>query len=484
MIKRLDNRSLVENAPSEPAATSWKSPSTAASNPVLTAGYLLLLGYVFLAFSRVLDVLLPGLRLPLFLYISMFLATLLSGCLLRFLGTSIGRWLFALSLWLIVTIPFSTWPGGSAPYVVDTYRSFIFAAVILGLTVEMPQVYKLIRVIAYSILVGALLSFGFGELSYGRLILPKGTFGDPNQFAMTLLFSLPFWMWIAQGLAFPAKLAPYLCMAPVFIAFLKTGSRGAGLGFVAFCAVGFWQAPLSRKAPLLLLMLVVPVVSLAFLPSYLKERYFTFFRADTAEVSSEREREMLEGADVGSSQGRLILLVESIQMTGAHPLFGVGAGQFAYQAWQGRRERGIPGIYNVTHNTFTQISSELGVPGLIMFLGLLISCFRAIGAVKRLKSSKLYRPPPRVIETADSLFLALVVLTVCACFLSLAYGPLFFVVPAVIAVFHRAVQNALPGWRVVPVPVSPATATLHRPSAARIPGLAAPGFGRSLSHPK
>src|SRR5215469_11067811 len=168
MTKGLENHSLGENAAPAPASSSRKG-SPVASNPLLTFGYFLLMAYVFLAFSRVLDVLVPGLRLPIFLYIAMFLATLLSGCLLRFLKTSIGRWMFALSLWLIVTIPFSTWPGGSAPFIIDTYRSFIFAAVILGLTMEMPQVYKLIRMLAYSILVGAALSFAFGELSLDRI---------------------------------------------------------------------------------------------------------------------------------------------------------------------------------------------------------------------------------------------------------------------------------------------------------------------------
>jgi O-antigen ligase len=482
MTKGLENSSPGEKSTPVPPSRGGSSPVS--SNPILTVGYFLLIAYVFLAFSRVLDILVPGFRLPLAIYVSMSVATLLSGCFFRFLKTSIGRWLFVLSLWLLVTIPFSTWRSGSLPYVVDTYRSFVFAAVIIGLGIEMPQVYRLIRIIAYSILVGAALSFSFGELSYGRLIMHQGTFGDPNQFAMTLLLGLPFWLWIAEGVSFPAKLAPYICMMPIFIAFLRTGSRGGGIAFVAFCAILFWQAPLARKAPMLLLMVVVPLVSLAFLPRYIRERYFTFFSADTAQVSTEREREMLEGADVGSSQGRLILLIESIELTLAHPLFGVGAGQFADQAWQDRRRRGLPTIYNVTHNTFTQISSELGIPGLIMFLGLLISCFRSIWFVKRLKSSPLYRPPPRVLETADSLLLALVVLTVCACFLSLAYGPLFFVVPAVIAAFHLAVKNALPGWRVAPAPLSAAPVKLRRPSDRKIAGLSAPGLGRSLSHPK
>jgi O-antigen ligase len=454
------------------------------NNPFLAAGNYLQMGYLFLSFSRVLDILQPGIRLPLMFYVGMFLASVMSGCLFRFLTTSIGRWLFALTLWLIVTVPFSSWKGGSVPFVVTTAQSFVLAAIIIGLTTDLPHVYRLIRVIAYSILAGALLSFASGKLSGGRLVLAQGTFGDPNQYAMTLLFSLPFWLWIAKGLSFPVNLGAYVCMAPIFIAFLRAGSRGAGIAFVAFCAVLFWQAPLIRKIPLLIGMAIVLTGSFELLPAYLKQRYFTFLSADTANATTDREREMMEGGDVGSSQARMTLLISSLVMTAQHPLFGVGAGQFSYQLWAQRKQSGLPTLFNETHNTYTQVSSELGVPGLLIFLGILISSIRALWFVTGLRSSTIYRPPPRVLETADSLLLALLVLCVCACFLSLLWGPLFFIMPAVIAVFHCAVQNALPSWRVAPVPVSPLPPTPRRPFAGRIPVLPARGFQLRLRNPR
>jgi O-antigen ligase len=388
-------------------------------------------------------------------------------------------------LWLAITTPFSSWRGASLQFVVDMYRSFIFAAVIIGLTTEMDQVYKLIRIIAYSIMIGAVLSFFFGELSYGRLILPRGTFRDPNQYAMTLLLSLPLWLWIAKGLSFPAVLAPFVCLIPIFIAFLRAGSRGAAIGLAAFCAVQLWQASLARKAILFFMMVVVVGGAIAVLPTYLKERYFTLFNADTTEIADTREKEMLAGGDVGSSHARLALLLTSIDMTLAHPLFGVGAGQFPYQAWVYRAEHGQPRMLATqTHNTFTEVSSELGIPALVIFLGLVISSFRALRSVLKLKSSSLYRLPQRVIDTAEALLLTMVVLTVCSCFLSLTYGPLFFVIPAIIAVFCRAVQNDLPGWRIDSIAAPPvAIRAAQRPPAGPVPGLG-PGLRRPVSYRK
>src|SRR5262249_10125624 len=189
------------------------------------------------------------------------------------------------------------------------------------------------------------------------------------------------------------------------------------------------------------------------------------------------------GADVSSSKVRLTLLTDSIQTTLAHPIFGVGPGQFAYQTWLRRKELGLPIVYNETHNTYTQISSELGVPGLIIFLGLLWSCLRAILSVRRLRFSREYRAPQRVLETADSLLLELVVLCVCAMFLSLAYGPLFFFVAAIIASFHRCVQNDLPGWRIPPVAAAPQR-VLQKAPVRTLPTPAGAGLKARSSLPK
>lgn len=452
----------------------------AVSNPFQTVGIYLLIAYVFLFFSRILDILIPGLRLPLIVYVCMFLATVFAGNLFAFLRTSIGKWQFALVVWLILTVPFSTWVGGSATLTLDTLRWLILAAIINGLIRELSSVSRLMRSVAYAILMGAILSFAVGQLAQGRLTLPEGTFKDPNQYAMTLLFSLPFWYWIARGLSFPTNIAAYVCMFPIFIAFVRAGSRGAGIGFVAFCLVLIWQAPLIRKIPLLIGIGIVLLGSLAFAPSYIQQRYLTFFNADVAQASSDRERELISAADVGSSQARLTLLISSIEMTLQNPIFGVGVGQFSYQLWEQRKLQGLPTLFNETHNTFTQVSSETGVLGLILFIGMLVSSVRALWTVKRLKSSALYRVPQRVLEAADTLLLALVVLCVCGFFLSLAWGPLFFVVPSLIAVFHRAVQNALPSWLIRTAAPKPATVPVPATTARPAPLLAGRGVGRRV----
>jgi O-antigen ligase len=64
----------------------------------------------------------------------------------------------------------------------------------------------------------------------------------------------------------------------------------------------------------------------------------------------------------GSSSQRTEILKRSIWVTLRYPLFGVGVGNFHYKS-----------VHElVTHNAYTQVSSEMGIPALVMYLMLMI----------------------------------------------------------------------------------------------------------------
>jgi hypothetical protein len=75
---------------------------------------------------------------------------------------------------------------------------------------------------------------------------------------------------------------------------------------------------------------------------------------------------------VGSSDQRKELLIQSIWVTLRNPL-GIGIGNFP-----------VVGVRSLeTHNSFTQVSSELGWLAFIAYLILLISPLRKLGAIER-----------------------------------------------------------------------------------------------------
>jgi len=83
----------------------------------------------------------------------------------------------------------------------------------------------------------------------------------------------------------------------------------------------------------------------------------------------------------GSARERFALLQTAVRMIGNRPVLGVGLGAYAqanarYSPAVGQRD---------THNTYLNIAAETGLPGLVLFLGLVTSVLR--GARQR---------PPRV----------------------------------------------------------------------------------------
>ncbi len=83
-------------------------------------------------------------------------------------------------------------------------------------------------------------------------------------------------------------------------------------------------------------------------------------------------------ASYSSSEQRQQLFWQSIKVTAQHPLFGVGPGNFQV----------ISGIWHETHNSYTQMSSEGGIPALIFYLVILWYGFKNIRRTKQLSTRK------------------------------------------------------------------------------------------------
>ena len=111
--------------------------------------------------------------------------------------------------------------------------------------------------------------------------------------------------------------------------------------------------------------------------------------------------------DRGSAEARKELLIRSIEITATHPLFGIGVGDF----------QSYSNMWMVTHNTYTELSSEGGIPALVFFLLLLRQAFRNLRAVRMNPALKQDEKTQLI---ASSLWAALTAYTVGAFFASTA----------------------------------------------------------------
>jgi O-antigen ligase len=165
------------------------------------------------------------------------------------------------------------------------------------------------------------------------------------------------------------------------VVFFRTGSRGGMLALVAMLMAGFVRLSHSRKAlSLLLLLLAIPMI-LALAPKSLRARYLTIIFKSSSLDLEEVDTKMLVSAE-GSGVARTALLMDSLQLTMHHPIFGVGPGQFVVSAADEAKAIGKKASWHATHNSYTQVSSEMGLVGLVFYLGMLLTTGRDLRRVR------------------------------------------------------------------------------------------------------
>jgi len=121
------------------------------------------------------------------------------------------------------------------------------------------------------------------------------------------------------------------------------------------------------------------------------------------------------GADAESSTvERAEILSEGLMMLRAHPLLGIGIGQFASEN----------PMNMAAHNSYLLVATELGFPGFVVWWGLVWTTVKIPLAISR-------RPPegldPSIIRFAEALTASVVGLHIGVFFLSFVYKHIFFV---------------------------------------------------------
>jgi O-antigen ligase len=241
---------------------------------------------------------------------------------------------------------------------------------------------------------------------------------DPNDYAAHLILMMPalVYLTLRPKSAILWKLVGVCSLALCFMQILSTGSRG---GFVSLALTGLYIVLIGSKQVKAGILIGVPVLALLITPFVPKEsltRLGTIFSNTSGNPDNEAE---------GSSQARLALLRASWEATLEHPLLGVGPGIFMdYQA-NSAKDNGQRGMWHVTHNAYTQVSSECGLPALLVYLGALGATMFSLYKVGRSSDKELAL-------LARFMSVMIVGFSVCIIFLSLAYNVHILVLSALV----------------------------------------------------
>jgi O-antigen ligase len=184
---------------------------------------------------------------------------------------------------------------------------------------------------------------------------------------------------------------------------LRTGSRGALVALAVAFLYAFVKSPLSGKAAAMAVVLTGVMLAPVVIPQRIIDRYATILSDSDAPPENEAE---------GSTASRIYLMKKGIELTVRYPAFGVGAGMFRLAAHGTMKG-------NVTHNTYLQVSSETGIPGLLIYLTVIGLAFHRVGRV--MKKAKAQPALSDVFRIAYALRASWIILIMSMCFASVAY---------------------------------------------------------------
>jgi O-antigen ligase len=415
------------------------------SNPLQMAGFFLLQGFVFLSCSRLSDIYLSPLHLPLLFSTLALICMVMSGGLMRALSTTPAKLLIAFTVWMIVILPFSSWKGGSFDTLRDNWsRSVSSFILVAGLTVSLSNCRRIMVALMLGSTLGGLIALLKNHRPGGRLSLPVGLFVNSNDMAQMMLLALPITA-LLWGRGLLKSLAAIVAAIILLLTILGSGSRSAllSVGVIAFLV--FLRASAVQRLLIVVTVFAGIVLAAAIIPRATLMRYATIFggsdEVQVAESEEEANAMSRTASALESSESRKKLFLRSIELTLRNPLFGVGPGVFQVAATDLSRDKGERAMWLETHNTYTQVSSGTGIPGALLYLGMVLSCFRAI-----LKLEKAALKDPRLEEllllTRIMLF-ALTGFAVTSFFSSVAYKFMFPTVLGMAVALIRAGQVRL-----------------------------------------
>lgn len=416
-------------------------------SPLRVIGYYFALVYTFIVFTQLHQLLMMAvgvdIRLLMIIGTPMIMLVLCSGGVQRTLRWSAAKYWVGYSFLMVIAVAFSSWRSESLSITLAWIRvEVLILFVIAGCVMTWREVNRLMTVLAWAAVVDVIAGRLFAGQIAGRFQLTGTTMSDPNDYAAQLILILPCLLLVvvsASQFMFGRIVAAGVFLYGLYL-ILLTGSRGALIAIAITILFCLWRLRPSQKilaaSIVILLVCTTPFV----VPQRILTRFSTIFQS----ANFAKKDPDLAGA-VESGEARRYLFKQSILATLSHPVFGVGAGQF--QNYEGRtaREKGLRGSWHETHNSFTQVSSEIGIPALLFFLAAIIATYRMLDSVYRTARRKPPTKETRQIRaTAFCLLISLVGFCTASFFLSLAYR---FYLPALTGLaiaLYRAVQQK---WR-------------------------------------
>jgi hypothetical protein len=339
----------------------------------------------------------------------------------------------------------STWRGGSFALLIPYLRTTLpLVLLIPAVAFTKDDLRKVLNTIGIAGSTTILLGLFSSDFKTGRMELGSAgsSIQDSNDYAAHMILLMPAIAYLffgpKRGVLFKVLGVPFLALGLYQI--LSTGSRGGLVGLIITLLYILRRGTPRIRLGILVGVPVLAVMVLAFVPKESAQRLKSLFNSEDASQEAFESRE-----------ARQALFWASVRITLHHPLLGIGPGEFMdYQAGIAG-EHGQKGMWHATHNGYTQISSECGIPALIFCLLAIAMTYKSLRRATR-------SGVPVVSTIANLLSVMMVGYCVCIVFLSQGYN---FNLPVITGI-ATAMNRLLPESNIQDETVSSTPAAVAR----------------------
>jgi len=336
--------------------------------------------------------------------------------------------------WAVLTIPFSSWPGGSLSFLLDQYFKTLTIFWLLSHTVvtvaRLRHVAWGLSLMAVGLAAMAAANFLSGTFMAESSLLPRlvgnnaALTKNPNDLALMINLILP--LSVALFLIHREPLARALLLGAILLELVTviiTYSRAGFLTLAATFTIYLWKLRNRPERSWAWSALLVAFLCVPLLPSSYFDRLSTI-----TDIKADQ---------TGSAQERWNDTAAAFNYVLAHPIVGGGVGMNTLAL---NEARGV--AWRAVHNVYLEYAVDLGVPGLTLFLLLLIGCVKSVMCVQR--STARVTALRDLFLLAEGIQVSLVAFAVAGPFHPVSYNFYFYYV-AGLAVAAKAVYQTSVG---------------------------------------
>jgi O-antigen ligase len=286
------------------------------------------------------------------------------------------RWAAALACWALLMVPLSIWPGGSASLLFGLYFKslviFWLLAAVVDTRVRLRTLMTWLSLLTVPIAVTAIAHYLTGQfVAGGDRSAPRiegydaPLTGNPNDLALVMCMLLPLALALAASAQRLKGRLLFLAIAALeLIAVVLTFSRTGFVTLAALFVFGVFRVLRGSARAWALVAILFAGALVPLIPGGYLEHMSTI----TA----------IESDPTGSAQNRWSDSLLAAQLVLANPIVGAGPGMSTLALNEVRGPAWVP-----VHNVYLEYATDLGIPGLLLFLCVLVACVRGVQRVLR-----------------------------------------------------------------------------------------------------